>query len=407
MGPAMKIAIRSHLYPPLGIGGAERSVQYLAEALVHRGHDVLVITSNAGLGTRRETVRGVRVVRLGAAPGYGPDIFDRPTLQRALLRRLFRRWKPKYPKRVLEEVQKFQADVVHTNTGAALVETWQICRDAGYAVVHTLRNPNLLCDRRMFAEGRSCERQCDRCSARHGSKRRGCSIPHAVVGISDFILQKHLTHDYFSEVRVRRVVPNSYESSAPPNAATHPPDGSRVRFGFLGRLHRTKGIEELLIGMRQLERDAILLVGGTGNPGYVKRLRAMAGPNVQFLDFVDSQEFLRKIDILVVPSVWEEPFGRVYAEAMCHGKPIVGSIYGAGPELVKPDVTGWLCDPLDPESLLAALRRAQEDIKAFGAEERLRENCLSAAARFSPDIVAAQYEEVYEMARSQAGALLS
>lgn len=393
----MRIAIRNHLYPPLGIGGAERSVQFLAEALVERGHDVLVISTGTSPFLQREVISGVHVVRMGSTPGFAPDIYDHQSSLRRVLRKSLKRWQPDYPPIILKELREFRPDVVHSNTGGEMVKLWKTLRELDYATVHTLRNPNLLCARRMFAEGRSCEKQCADCAIATRKRFEATKYLRAVVGISDFILQRHLTHGYFPGVPIRRVIPNSYD---PGSYTWKPrPDGAPLRLGYLGRLHPTKGVAELIQEMQHFPGEARLLVGGTGNPDYVRRLKSIAGTNVDFLGFVESRSFLERVDALVVPSTWNEPFGRVYAEAACHGVPVVGSVLGAGSELVEQGRNGWLCDPTSSISLRTTLRLCLNALNKHGSDH-FRQICLRGAARFSISAVAAQYEEVYEAARS-------
>ena len=63
-----------------------------------------------------------------------------------------------------------------------------------------------------------------------------------------------------------------------------------------------------------------LLVGGRGDPGHDPRyerelVRRFTGPNVSFLGLVEPDRFLGSIDILVVPSLWQENSPRVVYEA--------------------------------------------------------------------------------------------
>ena len=68
----MKILIISTLYPPHVIGGAEKAAAELAEALVHRGHVVVVITLHPGSSEVVEDRNGVRVYRLPVDNFYWP-----------------------------------------------------------------------------------------------------------------------------------------------------------------------------------------------------------------------------------------------------------------------------------------------------------------------------------------------
>jgi glycosyltransferase involved in cell wall biosynthesis len=53
-------------------------------------------------------------------------------------------------------------------------------------------------------------------------------------------------------------------------------------------------------------------------------------------------------DVVVVPSMYLDPFPRVVLEAMVSQKPVVGSCYGGSPELIVDGVTGYVVNPLHP-----------------------------------------------------------
>ena len=57
------------------------------------------------------------------------------------------------------------------------------------------------------------------------------------------------------------------------------------------------------------------------------------------------------MDILVTPSVWEEPAGLINLEALFMEKPLVATRVGGIPELVEDEVTGFLVPPADREAL--------------------------------------------------------
>ena len=49
---------------------------------------------------------------------------------------------------------------------------------------------------------------------------------------------------------------------------------------------------------------------------------------------MDSSKFFEMIDVLIVPSLWNEPFGRVVIESILHSKPVIASNVGGIPELL-------------------------------------------------------------------------
>jgi glycosyltransferase involved in cell wall biosynthesis len=56
------------------------------------------------------------------------------------------------------------------------------------------------------------------------------------------------------------------------------------------------------------------------------------------------QEFLGNARALIVPSIYNEPFGMVVIEAMACGTPVIGLRSGAIPELIEGGVTGFVVD---------------------------------------------------------------
>jgi len=393
----VKVVICNTLYPPLGIGGAERSVKFLAESLVERGHEVIVLSQGTDWKTVSETEKGVQIIRMYSPPGYRPDIYAHRPLSEKVYARLLKKWKPKRDQLYLDKIERIRPDIVHTNSFGQLGKIWKGVSQLGLPVIHTLRNHRLLCERRMFVEGRACEGLCSGCPSHANAKWRNNESLSGVVGISRYILQEYLTGGFFTNVKLRRVIPNSFASD---RVTVRPADTDRVfTFGYLGRLHETKGIENLVRAMKHFRGRARLIVGGTGNPHLVKRLKGLAGPNVEFQGFVATDDLLTRVDALAVPSLWKEPFGRIYAESMVHGVPIVGSTNGAGPELLQEGVTGWLCEPSSEPDLVRALQRAMDHLS--GPNE-IRENCLNFSRRYAPDRVAQEYEAFYEAAMRMA-----
>ena len=139
-----------------------------------------------------------------------------------------------------------------------------------------------------------------------------------------------------------------------------------------------------------------------GHEGYAERLRRRVvdlglGGRVHLLGNRDDvPEILAGVDVLVhVPSA-PEPFGRVVAEAMAVGKPVVAANAGGLPEIVEDEVTGLLVPPGDPSACAAAVTRLLADpaLRArFGAAGRRQ-----AEQRFDPAVhaerVMAAYREV-------------
>jgi glycosyltransferase involved in cell wall biosynthesis len=102
----------------------------------------------------------------------------------------------------------------------------------------------------------------------------------------------------------------------------------------------------------------------------------------------------RSSTMLVLPSVWEEPFGIPLVEAMASGLPVVATRVGGIPEIVEDGVTGLLVPPADAEALSNAIEQLLADparARAMGAAGRRR-----AEDHFSWEAVTARLSGLYD-----------
>lgn len=168
-----------------------------------------------------------------------------------------------------------------------------------------------------------------------------------------------------------RVVPNGVDTalfSAPRRVPDH-----QLRVTFLGRLLPDKGPHVLLEALQLLRRTdiAVTLVGRPGFSAaepltpYERQLRQQADrihPPPRFASFVprpNLPELLAATDVLVVPSVWPEPFGLTALEGMAAGAAVVASDVGGLPEAVG--AAGLLVPPGDPAALAEVLETLASD----------------------------------------------
>ena len=129
-------------------------------------------------------------------------------------------------------------------------------------------------------------------------------------------------------------------------------------------------------------------------------LRELAqGLPITFAGHVNPQAFLSGIDVLVVPSIWDEPFGLTALEAYAQGVPVIGSTRGAIRELVGGVGPSWLFDPAQPDALSARMR----ELMSRAATPAWDARALLALTR--PDAVFASYLEVYQQAARQSASM--
>jgi glycosyltransferase involved in cell wall biosynthesis len=385
----MNIVYINSFYHPDEVGGAERSVRFLGEAMVQRGHQAHVICLGQTPGTSE--FNGVQVHKLpcdnlyfplntGAQPGWrkmawhGLDSFN-----------------PAARRRVGQLLDKLKPDVVHTNTMAGLsVSVWQAAADRQLPLLHTLRDYYLMCpNTAMFKQGQPCSSRCTSCQVLSWPRERATRMVGRVVGNSRFILDKHIKAGLFGDCP-QEVNYTGYQ----PAEVSEAPAAAPMTVGYIGRLAPSKGIEVMLDGVRQSQRPWRVLVAGEGDTEYTQILKARAeGLDVQFLGRVAPETFFNVIDWTVVPTLWDEPLARVLFESFAHGVPVMGAATGGTPELITPGETGHLYDAPQPAQLARLLQTAHDDGKATMAA--WRSHCLARAADFRPSRVADRYEQAY------------
>jgi glycosyltransferase involved in cell wall biosynthesis len=109
------------------------------------------------------------------------------------------------------------------------------------------------------------------------------------------------------------------------------------------------------------------------------RWRALQAGNVQWMDPTDDMRGVyARARMLLMPSVWEESFGRTVVEAQINGLPVLASNRGALPDTVG--ASGLTLDPHAPVAHWAeALRRLYADAEGWGEAAR-RQGAAHAAA---------------------------
>ena len=128
-----------------------------------------------------------------------------------------------------------------------------------------------------------------------------------------------------------------------------------------------KGHHILLDALAKLKdlNFVCLFVGASdGKAGFVKDITDYAHAHglegrFRLTPVVDDMPAaLMVADVVVMPSITPEPFGRVALEAQAMGRPIVAFAHGGAVESIEHGKTGWLATPGDVHSLAENMRTA-------------------------------------------------
>ncbi len=127
---------------------------------------------------------------------------------------------------------------------------------------------------------------------------------------------------------------------------------------FAGRLESYKGVHVLLEALRYLPSTVQVKIAGVGPDE--DRLKTMVGRDrrVEFLGFVPGDALgamMGQAAVVVVPSIWHEPYGLVALEAMSQGTPVIVAKSGGLPEIVGESGAGIVVPPNDPRALARAI----------------------------------------------------
>jgi glycosyltransferase involved in cell wall biosynthesis len=168
-----------------------------------------------------------------------------------------------------------------------------------------------------------------------------------------------------------------------------------------GRLTDWKGQRVLIEALARLGwHNLCCLFIGSGSKRYGETLERRIGELglgavCRFVEHcADMPAAYMLADVVVSASTRPEGFGRVIAEALAMGRPVIATDHGGAGEIVDRGVTGWLVPPGDPDALAEALAQAL----ALKPEQRRRQAeraIASIRGRFSRRLMTGRTIAVY------------
>ena len=317
----MKISIVNTLYTPYKIGGAEVSVQILAESLVEKGHNVQVICLTDKKDIWFDNINNVEVCYIPLANVYWPYGKTKNPSWKRLLWHLIDQYNPVMAKNVEKQIKLFNPDVVHTNNLAGFsVSIWDVVKKLNIKLVHTSRDyylfhPNCT----LFSKGVNVDPDSLPVKLWSWFKKIKSSKVDHFVGISDFVTDLHKSKGFCKTAKFDTI----YNPVPKPKVDKIPRIGETLRVGFIGRLSVEKGFDEfcnIASQIRNNKNNIQFLAAGRFEDSAQGKLLAQRAKDsaVQLLGFTALESFLAQIDAVVLPIKWREPFGRTVIECSYH-----------------------------------------------------------------------------------------
>lgn len=184
---------------------------------------------------------------------------------------------------------------------------------------------------------------------------------------------------------------------------------SRDYIAYLGRIIKAKGVHLAIKAVSKYNeanpgQTLTLKIAGKHYAGHKDRYWQqhikpfVDNGTVEFVGFLRSTEekqtFLGNARALMVPSIFDEPFGMVMIEALACGTPVIGLRSGAIPEVIQDGTTGLLVDKPTTKSETQTVQKLSSAIAEITSISRLacREEF---EARFTDTRMAADHQKVY------------
>ncbi|WP_109076521.1 MULTISPECIES: glycosyltransferase [unclassified Azospirillum] len=351
-GLPRRILVVTNLFPPQEFGGYGRKLWEFSAELIRRGHAVKVLTadvpdlSRPGMaGTEDIEAHVDRSLTLyGTWKDGRAFTHEDPAHCTALVRANIRR--------VLETARDFGAEACLVGNLDMLATEFldPLTRQMGVPVLHCLGNqhpgyaPEAAPRSPLYRAGPASGWVAERLAA------GGYGLPATVIHPGARV-------DYFH----RAVMPAT----------------DRLRIAFASLFVTYKGPQTLVAALGILHREGIdfdcTFAGEAPDADLAARCRdfvernGMAG-KVRFTGFLDRRglsELFARCNVLVFPSVFQEPFGISQVEAMAAGLTVVGSGTGGSGEVLRDGVDGLLFPAEDHQALADRLRRLVKDRAAW------------------------------------------
>ena len=333
----MRILIVNTYYYPNMIGGTENSVKILAENLYNVGNDVAIYSVDNNDKLKIEKENNVKIYR-GCAGKYQIDNLQNVNFGKIkkIENKILELNNITAKKEIKTVIEDFNPDIIHTNNLYGISNiVWKIAKEEyGIPIIHTLRDywmlypivSNEKLSKILFQP----------------FMRKRTKYVDVVTAPSNCTLEKFTDNGYFKSSKKECVV-NAIDIDIEETKRIIDDKTERknedIKFMFVGMLTENKGIRNLLEAFTSIKNDKISLhIYGQGILENLVKDKEKQDNRIKYygqLKKADLKEEWIKNDVLIVPSIWEEPFGRVVIEGNQYGLPVIGANRGGIKEIIN------------------------------------------------------------------------
>ena len=354
------------ILPELNVGGVETGVLDLSGSIVKMGHRAVVVSNGGEL---------VSELKKAGVKHYDLAVHEKNPV--AILRNI---------KELIDIIKKENIDIVHARSRAPAWSAFFAARSTNTPFIttcHGYYSPHLFSN--VMGWGKL------------------VIVPSNIIG-------RHQMRDFGVPFSRIRHIPRSVNISRFKFKPLQ--NKSKVEFivGIIGRITPLKGhayfFKSMAKVMRKMPNVSIWVIGDAarGKERYkdeidvlVKRLGLSS--SVEFLGRQrDIPHILNQLDLLVVPTVGEEAFGRVIIEAQAAGVPVVASRVGGIVDIIDDGVNGVLVPARDVGAMSEAVVKILHDTTL--AKKIVNAGRKSVMEKFTLDKMVSATLSVYNEAKN-------
>ncbi|ADB86772.1 glycosyltransferase family 4 protein [Saccharolobus islandicus] len=235
--------------------------------------------------------------------------------------------------------------------------------------------------------------------------KKNVSSASAILAISkvvkDVLISRGFPEEKLKVINISALTKNT-------DYVPYTPNDKFFTFAYFGYPDREKGIFNLLeafaIALRKNSYLRLKVIGGLESKQVVEIVKNLKlTERVILTEWVPYEEFVKKmreilsdVDVVIVPSLIIEAWGRVVTESMLSGRPVLVTKGNGGlVEQVTDGVDGFHVNTYDVKEFAEALYKIslipREEIKKMG--ERARANAL---VKFNPDKIISNLITLYK-----------
>lgn len=341
----MRLLVVSNYYPPFFFGGYELGCRDVVEGLRGRGHVVSVLTSSYEAEKAHDSENVQRVLPLGSTGGKRLSWH----LQSALL--------------FCRAISRARPNVIYfwNQSGLSLWFTplaWLL----GFRCAFFLSDTAFVSwNVAAFSGGKGCA------VIKKGRRHFASRFLQELARPNDSGLVIHWGID-----------PAVFTAVVPMRSV------AKMRLLYLGQIIPEKGVHTLIDAVQLLRARGgapaihLTIVGGSSKPEYLSALQNSVRERglEKWIDFAGKREraelpaLYRAHDVLVMPSIWDEPFAITPLEAMASGLPVVTTNTGGSAEIFRDHENALVFAAGNAEACAAAFQELHQNRELY---QKIRE----------------------------------